>query len=279
MRNNREGIVALESGNTRKYDCPMRRPDASGPIFGHEVEECRDRVLEILNFLQKEFLRVWINRGIKTEDLPNALASLAVSAIDSLKAVMLLSLYDDFNNAHVMFRRYEEHFAWMLYLIFCDDGTLLKRWFEKPHLIPSEKNHKIRSAVAKKTSGFFHLNPFYDFKGNFDDASRRSVHVTWCSVQHAAMAAMSRHAANNLDMDKDGSFRKTLEEVRAIEFLGVVGPVTTRFLEFLTKKLFKMPEFSEVSPGEDILAEAAGLTVIWWGKIEQRMREMERTLT
>lgn len=254
----------------------MTHVPADSPLLHCEVDECRDRILELLNFLQTEFLRVWVERGIETKDLPNALASLAVSAIDSLKAVILLSLYDDFHNADVMSRRYEEHFAWMLYLVFCDDGTLLKRWFEKPHLIPSEKNHKIRSAVARKTSGFFHANPFYDFKGNFDDASRRSVHVTWSSVQHATMAAMMRHAANNPEADPDGSCRKTIEDVRAIEFLGVVGPLTTRFLEFLAKKVFKMPEFSEVSPGDDILAEIAGLTVIWWDKIDQHIRRMEQ---
>ncbi len=254
----------------------MRHPSANSPLLPHEVEECRDRILELLNCLQTEFLRVWVTRGIETRDLPNALASLSVSAIDSLKAVILLTLYDDFHNADAMFRRYEEHFAWMLYLVFCDDGTLLKRWFEKPQLIPSEKNHKIRSAVATKTSGFFHANPFYDFKGNFDDASRRSVHVTWSSVQHATMAAMMRYAANNPEADPDGSCRKTIEDVRTVEFLGVVGPVTTRFFEFLAKKVFKIPEFSEVSPGEDILAEIAGLTIIWWGKIEPQLREMER---
>jgi hypothetical protein len=254
----------------------MTHPFANSPLLLHEVEECRGRILELLNFLQIEFLRVWVARGIETRDLPNALASLSVSAIDSLKAVILLSLYDDFHNADVMYRRYEEHFAWMLYLAFCDDGTLLKRWFENPHLIPSETKHKIRSLATEKTKGFFHANPIYDFKGNFDGASRRSVHVTWSSVQHAAMAALMRHGANSPEADKDGSLRKTLGDVRAIEFLGVVGPVTTRFIEFLAKKLFKMPELSEVSPGDDILAEIAGLTVIWWDKIDQHIRRMEQ---
>lgn len=240
-----------------------------------EVQECRDRILELLNFLQTEFLRVWISRGLDTKDLPNALASLAVSAIDSLKAIILLSLYDDFHNADVMCRRYEEHFAWMLYLVFCDDGTLLRRWFDHPHLIPSEKKHKIRSSVTRMTEGFFYANPVYDFKGNFDDMSRQSVHVTWRSVQHATMAAALRYAATHPQVDPEAACRRSLEESRAIKLLGVVGPVTTRFLEFLTKKLFKMPEFSEVSPGQRILAEIAGLTFVWWGKIAEQMREME----
>lgn len=243
-------------------------------MYKSEVGECRDRILELLNFLQTEFLRVWTQRGIQTKDLSNALASLAVSAIDSLKAVILLSSYDDFHNAHVMLRRYEEHLTWMLYLVFCDDGTLLKRWFEEPNLIPSQKNHKIRSSVTRRTAGFFHLNPGYDVKSSHDDASR-SVHVSWSSVNHAASTAAARYFAINSVADSECVWRRSIEEARAIEFLGIIGPVTTRFVEFLAKKLFKMPEFSEVSPGQDILEEIAGLTIYWWSKIEDHLRQVE----
>jgi hypothetical protein len=244
-------------------------------MFESEVQECRNRILEVLNFLQTEFLRVWIRRGGETKDVANALASLAVSAIDSLKAVILLCSYDDPHNADAMLRRFEEHFTWMLYLVFCDDGSLLKRWFENPLFVPTEKNHKIRSSVTNKTAGFFHANPVYDFKSNFDLFSRGSVHVTWSSVKHATTVAAVRHAALHPEEDADGSFRETLDKGRAVEFLGIVGPETGRFLEFLVKKLFKMPEFSEVSPGQDTLAEVARLTGIWWQKIDQHLREVE----
>jgi hypothetical protein len=62
---------------------------------------------------------------------------------------------------------------------------------------------------------------------------------------------------------------------RAVQFLGTVGPETRRFLEFLVKKLFKMPGFSGVSPGQDTLAEVAGLKMIWWQKIDRHLREVE----
>jgi hypothetical protein len=231
--------------------------------------------LEVLNFLQTEFLRVWIRGGGEAKDLPGALASLCVSAIDSLKAVMLLCSYDDFHNANAMLRRFEEHFTWMLYLVFCDDGTYLKRWLENPHLVPSQKNHKVRSLVTERTAGFFRLNPDFDFKNSFDLFSSHTVHVTWSSVQDATRIAAARRARVHPEEDVDGRFREALESSRAIQFLGVVGPETGRFLEFLVKKLFKLPEFSEVSPGQDILAEIVGLTVIWWEKIEPYLREVD----
>jgi len=198
-----------------------------------------------------------------------------VSAIDSLKAVTLLSLYDDFHNAHVLFRRYEEQFGLMLYLVFCDDGSFLATWFKNPHLIPSQTKHKIRSRAAEMTRGFFYANPAYDFKGNFDDMSRRSVHASWCSTRNATYAACVRYMALHPEEDPDGASRRTLDEMRAIHVLGIVGPATTRFLEFLTKKLLKMEDFSNVSPGAEDLAEFAGLTFVWWQKIESHMKQIE----
>jgi hypothetical protein len=41
-----------------------------------EVEECCGTLLEVLNFLHTEFLRVWVKRRFKTEDLASALAGL-----------------------------------------------------------------------------------------------------------------------------------------------------------------------------------------------------------
>ena len=239
--------------------------------LGADVKECRDRILELLNFLETEFLRVWSERGIYTEDLPNALAVIAVSAVESLKAVILLAASDDVHNAFVMLRRFDEHFTWMLYIVFCDDGTLLKLWFQKPHLIPSEKNHKLRSLVTQKTAGFFHMNPVFDFKRNFDDLSSGNVHVTRSSVQTAALGAMIRYFATNADADHGAICREANAHAREVAFLGVVGPETARFIEFLAKRVFNTPEFSGVSPGEDVLAEIVGLTVLWWSKIEPRL--------
>src|SRR5437016_5630868 len=144
-----------------------------------EVQECFGRLLEVLNFLHTEFLRVCVERRFQTEDLTSALAGLAISAIDSLKASMLLTHYDDAQDANVMMRRFEEHFTLMLYFTLCDDGHMLARWFKNPKLVLSEKNHKIRRAVDGKIATFFSRNPDWSFRDRFHEASKESVHPTW----------------------------------------------------------------------------------------------------
>jgi hypothetical protein len=149
-------------------------------VLEAQCEECFDKLLEDLNFLHTEFLRVVAEREIQTEDLTQALAGLDVSAIDSLKAAMLLVRYDDMQDADALIQRFEEHFTLMIYFSLCDDGEALKSWFSDPNLVVSGENDKIRTAVDSRIATLFSHNPGWSFRDRFDEASRASVHATWC---------------------------------------------------------------------------------------------------
>lgn len=240
-----------------------------------EVEECFGTLLEALNFLHTEFLRVWVERGFQTEDLTSALAGLALSAIDSLKAAMLLNHYDDFQNANVMIRRFEEHFTLMLYFTLCDDGHMLARWFKNPKMVLSERNHKIRRAVDAKIATSFRRNPDWSFRDRFHEASNDSVHATWQSVVYSIVWAAGRYGLVTPEARNAASLTQCLKEGRAIMLLGAIGPSTGRFIEFLEKMIFTRPEFAEVSPGTECLAKLDGDLMRWWHTVGQLLDEVE----
>ncbi len=240
-----------------------------------DVEEFFSRVLEVLKFLHTEFLRVSVERGLDKPDLTTALASLGVSTIDSLKAAILLGHYDDFQNSMVMLRRFEEHFTLMIYFTLCDDGTMLQRWFQHPRMVPSEKNHKVRTSVTKASDGLFKRNPIYDFKGSFDRESKDSVHATWGCTRVAVSLATGRYALLNPEMRGGESLAQDLQKARAVHFLGVLGPSTPRLIEFLARKVFSLKELSEVSPGAELLMELDNDILRWYLKVETLLHEFE----
>ncbi len=233
-------------------------------------------LLETLNFLQAEFLRFVFERGLHRRDLPGALAELAIPTIDSLKAALLLCYYDDFGNADGAFRRFEEFLTVMMYFVMVDDGTVLTRWFEEPLLVLREKKYKVRSLVAEKAKGYFTRNPQYDFKGNFDMISRGSVHPTWESTKTAFAHAAGRYALLNPGAEWRDQVAETVHQVRAVMFLGVLGPSASRFLEFLERSVFSIPGLANVSPGSEYLKSVDEQILRWAVEVQplvERMRE------
>jgi hypothetical protein len=240
-----------------------------------EVEECFGRLLEILSFLNVGFLRIWLERGFKTEDLANALAGLAVSAIESLKAAILLNQHDDCQGVEVMIRRFEEHFTLMIYFTLCDDGHMLARWFKNPKMVLSERNHKIRRAVDAKVATFFRRNPGWSFRDRFQEASSESVHATWHSVMQSFFWAAGRHGLVTPEARDAPALGHTLIMGRAITLLGAIGPSAGRFIEFLEKMIFTMPEFADASPGKECLAKLDDYLMRWWLTAGQLVDDLE----
>jgi hypothetical protein len=247
--------------------------------FQLESQQLFEQLLEVLNFLQTEFLRVVTKRGLQREDLPTALTSLAVSTIDSLKAALLLCRYDDFQSAAAMLRRFEECFTLMLYFVLVDDGTVLTRWFAHPHLVLGEGKYKVRSHVAEKTKAYFSRNPEYDFKGNFDFFSRTSVHATWESSRMAVVNAFGRYGLLNPGSQFREEVGARLHQGRAVMFLGVMGPLASRFLEFLEKSVFPIPELANVSPGSERLKRLDEQILHWAIQVQPLVERMGEEAT
>ena len=247
--------------------------------FQLESQQLFERLLGVLNFLQTEFLRVASERGVQREDLPGALTSLAVSTIDSLKAALLLCRYDDFQSTDAMLRRFEECFTLMLYFVLVDDGTVLTRWFAHPHLVLGESKYKIRSHVAERTKAYFSRNPGYDFKGNYDLFSRMSVHATWESSRMAVVHAFGRYGILNPGSQFREEVAATLHQGRAVMFLGVLGPSASRFLEFLEKSVFSVPELADVSPGPECLKSVHEQTLQWAIQVQPLVERMGEAAT
>ena len=240
-----------------------------------EIEECCERLLEVLGFLQTEFLRVISMRGLRREDITTALAGLAVGAIDSLSAgILALSRYDLSGNG-VMVRRFEEHFTLMFYFACCDDGGMLSKWFKNPGMILSERNHKIRKAVDAKTENFFKRNPDWSFRDGFRAESAESVHATWASVTHSIGWASGRYGLATPQASGWASMADALKRARAVSVLGAMGPSVSRFIEFLQQVIFSRPEFSEVSPGNAYLSDLDKEIVRWWGTARKILSEIK----
>lgn len=247
--------------------------------FQHESRQLFEHLLEVLNFLQTEFLRVATERGLEREDLPGALTSLAVSTIDSLKAALFLCRHDDFQGANAMLRRFEECFTLMLYFVLVDDGTVLARWFAHPHLVLGERKYRVRSLVAEKTKGYFSRNPEYDFKGNFDFFSRTSIHATWEGSRMAVVHAFGRYVLLNEGSQFRDQVAGRLHQVRAVMFLGVLGPSAGRFLEFLERSLFSIPELGGVSPGPECLKSVKEQILRWAVEAQPLIERMGEAAT
>ena len=257
-----------------------------------EIEECLQRLLEGLSFFRTEFLRVYSEHGLHREDLTTALSGLAIPAVDSLRAA-LLALHDyDLSTAGVMVRRFQEHFALMVYFTLCDNGEMLSRWFKNPKMILTERNHKIRTTVDAKMATFFKRNPDWSFKDTIraasaEDvhatwqkdtiraASAEDVHATWQSVRNSISWAAGRYGLMTPEARSWSSIAETLKRARAIMVLGVMGPSAGRFLEFLEKTVFVRPEFAEVSPGTQYLASLDDDLVRWWRIAGQMLDESE----
>lgn len=240
-----------------------------------EIEECLQRLLEVLGFFRTEFLRVYSEHGFHHEGLTTALSGLAVPVIDSLSAALLALHHYDLSTAGVMVRRFEEHFALMVYFTLCDNGEMLSRWFKNPKMVLTERNHKIRKAVDAKIATFFKRNPDWSFKDTFRAASAEDVHATWQSVRNSICWAASRYVLMNPEARNSSSMADTLRRARAIMVLGVMGPSAGRFVEFLEKTVFERPEFAEVSPGTDYLASLDDDLVRWWRAAGEMLDESE----
>jgi hypothetical protein len=240
-----------------------------------EIEECLRRLLEGLSFLRTEFLRVYSEHGMHREDLTTALSGLAIPAVDSLSAA-LLALHDyDLSTAGVMVRRFQEHFALMVYFTLCDNGETLSSWFKNPKMILTERNHKIRTTVDAKMATFFKRNPDWSFKNTIRAASAEDVHATWQSVRNSICWAAGRYGLMTPEARNWSSIAETLKRARAIMVLGVMGPSAGRFVEFLEKTVFVRPEFAEVSPGTQYLASLDDDLVRWWRIAGQMLDESE----
>ena len=240
-----------------------------------EIEECSERLLEVLAFLQTEFLRVISQRGLRREDITTALAGLAVGATDSLSAgILALSRYDLSSNG-VMLRRFEEHFALMFYFACCDDGEMLSKWFKNPGMILSERKHKIRKVVDAKMANFFKRNPDWSFRDSFWAESAECVHATWASVVHSLSWASGRYGLATPQARGWASMAGTLKRARAVLVLGTMGPSVSRFIEFLQQVIFPRPEFSEVSPSDAYLSDLDKEIVRWWGTAGKILSEVE----
>jgi hypothetical protein len=241
-----------------------------------EIEQCLQRLLEGLGFLRTEFLRVYSEHGSRRQDLTTALSGLAVSAVDSLSAALLALHHYDLSTAGVMVRRFEEHFALMVYFTLCDNGEMLSRWFKNPRMILTERSHKIRTTVDAKMATFFKRNRDWSFKDTTRAASAEDVHATWQSVRNSICWAAGRYGLMTPEGRNWSSMAGTLKRARAIMVLGVMGPSAGRFVEFLEKTVFVRPEFAEVSPGTQYLASLDDDLVRWWRIAGQMLDESER---
>lgn len=240
-----------------------------------EIEECLERLLEVLGFLRTEFLRVCSEHGFHHEDLTTALSGLAVPVIDSLSAALLALHHYDLSTADLMVRRFEEHFALMVYFTLCDNGEMLSRWFKNPKMVLTERNHKIRKAVDAKMVTFFKRNPEWSFRDRFRSVSAQSVHATWQSVQNSICWAAGRYGLVTPEARNLSSLAETLKRGRAVLVLGTMGPSAGRFIEFLEKIVFTRPEFAEVSPGAECLSKLDDEIMGWWRTAGELLDEVE----
>jgi len=239
-----------------------------------EIEECCERLLEVLAFLRTEFLRVLSKHGLRREDLTTALTGLAVSAIDSLSAAILALYRFDLSSNGVMVSRFEEHFALMFYFALCDNGEMLSKWFKNPRMVLSERDHKILTAVDAKITNFFKRNPDWSFKDRFHAGRAEIVHATWQSVEHSLSWAAGRYGLATPDARSLSSLADDLRRGRAVLILAM-GPSIGRFIEFLQKIIFTRAEFSEVSPGDAYLSSLDEDILRWWGSADQMLGEIE----
>ncbi|HMD86176.1 MAG TPA: DUF5677 domain-containing protein [Terriglobia bacterium] len=240
-----------------------------------EIEECCERLLEVLAFLRTEFLRVLSKHGLRRGDLTTALAGLAVSAIDSLSAAILALYHFDLSSNGVMVSRFEEHFALMCYFALCDDGEMLSEWFKNPRMVLSERNHKILTAVDAKIANFFTRNQDWSFKERFHAGREEIVHATWRSVEHSLSWAIGRYGLATPEADGWSSLADELKRGRTVLTLATTGPSVSRFIEFLQKIVFTRAEFGEVSPGDAYLSSLDEDIVRWWGSAGQLLGEQE----
>jgi len=209
------------------------------------------------------------------EDPITALSGLAVPAVESLSAALIALHHYDLSTSGVMVRRFEEHFALMVYFTLCDSGEMLLRWFKNPRMILTERNHKIRTAVDAKMVTFFKRNPDWSFKDTIRWASAEDVHATWQSVRNSICWASGRYGLMTPEARNLSSMAETLRRARAIMVLGVMGPSAGRFVEFLERTIIVRPEFAEVSPGTDYLASLDDDLVRWWRTAGEMLDESE----